>query len=137
MTELAAIAAGRWVGRRDKAGADAAAVAAMRSMTTTVAMDGVVVIGEGEKDQALMLYNGVRVGSGAGVACDVAVDPVDGTTLTAKGVSNAVSVLAVHSNRSRQAAYWIDYGRVLARVRGRYDDAVIASGAFGPVVPAS
>ena len=92
---MAAIAAGRWVGRRDKDGADAAAVAAMRSMMGTVAMDGVVVIGEGEKDQAPMLYNGERVGSGAGVACDVAVDPIDGTTLTAKGMGNAVSVLAV------------------------------------------
>ena len=89
------MAAGRWVGRRDKDGADAAAVAAMRAMMGTVTMDGVVVIGEGEKDDAPMLYNGERVGSGTGTACDVAVDPVDGTTLTSKGMGNAVSVLAV------------------------------------------
>jgi fructose-1,6-bisphosphatase II len=95
VTEAAAMAAGRWVGRGDKDGADAAAVAAMRAMMGTVAMDGVVVIGEGEKDDAPMLYNGERVGSGVGMSCDVAVDPVDGTTLTAKGMGNAVSVLAV------------------------------------------
>jgi fructose-1,6-bisphosphatase II len=95
VTEAAAMAAGRWVGRRDKDGADAAAVAAMRAMMGTVAMDGVVVIGEGEKDDAPMLYNGERVGAGTGTACDVAVDPIDGTTLTSKGMGNAVSVLAV------------------------------------------
>jgi fructose-1,6-bisphosphatase II len=95
VTEAAAMAAGRWVGRRNKDGADAAAVAAMRAMMGTVAMDGIVVIGEGEKDEAPMLYNGERVGSGTGTPCDVAVDPVDGTTLTAKGMGNAVSVLAV------------------------------------------
>jgi fructose-1,6-bisphosphatase II len=95
VTEAAAMAAGRWVGRRDKDGADGAAVAAMRSMMVSVAMDGVVVIGEGEKDDAPMLFNGEEVGSGTGTACDVAVDPVDGTTLTAKGMANAVSVLAV------------------------------------------
>ncbi|MGQ0718438.1 MAG: class II fructose-bisphosphatase [Pseudonocardiales bacterium] len=95
VTEAAAMAAGRWVGRRDKDGADASAVAAMRAMMVTVAMDGVVVIGEGEKDDAPMLYNGERVGSGTGTPCDVAVDPVDGTTLTSKGMGNAVSVLAV------------------------------------------
>ncbi len=95
VTEAAALAAGRWVGRGDKNAADGAAVDAMRAMMGTVAMDGVVVIGEGEKDAAPMLYNRERVGSGSGPACDVAVDPVDGTTLTAKGMSNAVSVLAV------------------------------------------
>lgn len=95
VTEAAAMAAGRWVGRRDKNGADAAAVAAMRAMMGTVVMDGVVVIGEGEKDDAPMLYNGERVGAGTGTPCDVAVDPIDGTTLTSKGMGNAVSVLAV------------------------------------------
>jgi fructose-1,6-bisphosphatase II len=95
VTEAAALAAGRWVGRGDKNGADGAAVDAMRSLLGNVAMDGTVVIGEGEKDQAPMLFNGERVGSGVGPACDVAVDPVDGTTLTAKGMTNAVSVLAV------------------------------------------
>ncbi|MGH3855024.1 MAG: class II fructose-bisphosphatase [Pseudonocardiaceae bacterium] len=93
VTEAAAMAAGRWVGRRDKDGADA--VAAMRAMLGTATMDGIVVIGEGEKDDAPMLYNGERVGSGTGTPCDVAVDPVDGTTLTSKGMGNAVSVLAV------------------------------------------
>ena len=95
VTEAAAMAAGRWVGRGDKNGADGAAVNAMRTLVHTVSMNGVVVIGEGEKDEAPMLYNGERVGDGTGAECDVAVDPVDGTTLTAKGMSNAVSVLAV------------------------------------------
>ncbi|HET7173542.1 MAG TPA: class II fructose-bisphosphatase [Nocardioidaceae bacterium] len=95
VTEAAAMAAGRWVGRGDKNGADGIAVNAMRTLIGTVAMDGVVVIGEGEKDNAPMLYNGEHVGDGTGPACDVAVDPIDGTTLTAKGMSNAVSVLAV------------------------------------------
>ena len=95
VTEAAAMAAGRWVGRGDKNGADGAAVNAMRQLITTVGMQGIVVIGEGEKDKAPMLYNGELVGSGTGPECDVAVDPVDGTTLTAKGMDNAVSVLAV------------------------------------------
>ncbi|MEE1927770.1 class II fructose-bisphosphatase [Streptomyces sp. TRM 70351] len=95
VTEAGAMASGRWVGRGDKNGADAAAVKAMRTLVSTVSMNGVVVIGEGEKDEAPMLYNGERVGDGTGPECDVAVDPVDGTTLTAKGMANAVSVLAV------------------------------------------
>ncbi|MGP3982559.1 class II fructose-bisphosphatase [Streptomyces sp. KR80] len=95
VTEAAAMAAGRWVGRGDKNGADGAAVKAMRTLVHTVSMNGVVVIGEGEKDEAPMLFNGERVGDGTGAECDVAVDPVDGTTLTAKGMGNAVSVLAV------------------------------------------
>jgi fructose-1,6-bisphosphatase II len=95
VTEAAAIAAGRWVGRGEKNEADGAAVDAMRQMIGTVAMNGVVVIGEGEKDDAPMLYNGERVGDGTGPECDVAVDPIDGTTLTAKGMSNAIAVLAV------------------------------------------
>ncbi|MBM9504458.1 class II fructose-bisphosphatase [Actinacidiphila acididurans] len=95
VTEAAAMAAGRWVGRGDKNGADGAAVQAMRTLVHTVSMNGVVVIGEGEKDEAPMLFNGERVGDGTGAECDVAVDPVDGTTLTAKGMPNAVSVLAV------------------------------------------
>jgi fructose-1,6-bisphosphatase II len=89
------MSAGRWVGRGDKNGADAAAVNAMRQLIGTVSMDGVVVIGEGEKDEAPMLYNGEHVGDGTGAECDVAVDPIDGTTLTSKGMSNAVAVLAV------------------------------------------
>ncbi|MDT0342398.1 class II fructose-bisphosphatase [Streptomyces litchfieldiae] len=95
VTEAGAMASGRWVGRGDKNGADGAAVHAMRTLISTVSMNGVVVIGEGEKDEAPMLFNGERVGDGSGPECDVAVDPVDGTTLTAKGMGNAVSVLAV------------------------------------------
>jgi fructose-1,6-bisphosphatase II len=95
VTEAAAMAAGRWVGRGDKNGADGVAVNAMRVMISTIGMNGVVVIGEGEKDQAPMLYNGEAVGDGTGPECDVAVDPIDGTTLTAKGMSNAIAVLAV------------------------------------------
>jgi fructose-1,6-bisphosphatase II len=95
LTEAAALAAGRWVGRGDKNAADGAAVDAMRSLISTVAMNGVVVIGEGEKDEAPMLYNGERVGDGTGPEVDVAVDPIDGTTLTGKGQDNALSVLAV------------------------------------------
>ncbi|MGK2874512.1 MAG: class II fructose-bisphosphatase [Nocardioides sp.] len=95
VTEAAAMAAARWVGRGDKNGADGVAVNAMRVMISTVAMNGVVVIGEGEKDNAPMLFNGERVGDGSGPECDVAVDPIDGTTLTAKGMSNAIAVMAV------------------------------------------
>jgi fructose-1,6-bisphosphatase II len=95
VTEAAAMAGGRWVGRGDKNGADGAAVNAMRSLIGTVSMNGIVVIGEGEKDQAPMLFNGEKVGSGAGPDCDVAVDPIDGTRLTALGMNNALSVMAV------------------------------------------
>jgi fructose-1,6-bisphosphatase II len=95
VTEAAAMAAGRWVGRGDKNGADAVAVNAMRVMISTIGMNGTVVIGEGEKDNAPMLYNGEQVGDGTGPDCDVAVDPIDGTTLTAKGMANAVAVMAV------------------------------------------
>jgi fructose-1,6-bisphosphatase II len=95
VTEAAAMAAGRWVGKGDKNGADGVAVNAMRVLISTVGMQGTVVIGEGEKDNAPMLFNGEEVGSGVGPSCDVAVDPIDGTTLTAKGMANAVSVLAV------------------------------------------
>jgi fructose-1,6-bisphosphatase II len=95
VTEAAAMAAGRWVGRGDKNGADGVAVNAMRVLISTVGMNGVVVIGEGEKDNAPMLFNGEAVGDGTGPECDVAVDPIDGTTLTAKGMNNAISVMAV------------------------------------------
>jgi fructose-1,6-bisphosphatase II len=100
VTEAAAMAAGRWVGRGDKNGADGAAVNAMRSLIGTVGMNGVVVIGEGEKDNAPMLYNGEQVGSGDGPECDVAVDPVDGTTLVAKGMNNGIAVMAVSPRNS-------------------------------------
>src|SRR6201989_2356112 len=95
VTEAAALAAARWVGRGDKDGADGVAVDAMRTMISTVQMRGTVVIGEGEKDNAPMLFNGEEGGDGTGPECDVAVVPIDGTTLTAKGMNNAVSVLAV------------------------------------------
>jgi fructose-1,6-bisphosphatase II len=95
VTESAAMGAGRWVGRGDKTGADQAAVDAMRAMLDSVSMDGVVVIGEGEKDEAPMLYNGEHVGDGTGPPVDVAVDPLEGTRLTALGQPNAIAVIAV------------------------------------------
>jgi fructose-1,6-bisphosphatase II len=95
VTEAAAMAAGRWVGRGDKEGGDGAAVDAMRRLINSIPMRGVVVIGEGEKDNAPMLYNGERVGDGTGPEVDVAVDPIDGTTLMSKGMPNALAVLAV------------------------------------------
>jgi fructose-1,6-bisphosphatase II len=95
VTEAAAMGAGRWIGRGDKIAADQAAVDAMRAMLDTVVMDGVVVIGEGEKDEAPMLYNGENVGEGGGPKVDVAVDPLEGTRLTALGQPNAIAVIAV------------------------------------------
>jgi len=94
-TEAAAIRAVPFIGRGDKNGADGAAVDAMRKFLGTVDFDGVIVIGEGEKDHAPMLFNGERVGNGRGPACDIAVDPIDGTSLTAAGRQNALSVIAV------------------------------------------
>jgi fructose-1,6-bisphosphatase II len=95
VTEAAAMAAGRWVGRGDKNSADQAAVDAMRLMLDTVSMSGSVVIGEGEKDEAPMLYNGEEVGNGQGPEVDVAVDPLEGTRLTALGMPNAIAVIAL------------------------------------------
>ncbi len=95
VTEAAAMAAARWAGRGEKESADQAAVDGMRAILDTVAMDGVVVIGEGEKDKAPMLYNGEQVGNGQGPAVDVAVDPLEGTRLTAHGQPNAISVIAL------------------------------------------
>src|SRR6266700_1262037 len=95
VTEAAAMAAGRWVGRGDKNAADQAAVDAMRAMLDSVSMDGIVVIGEGEKDEAPMLFNGESVGDGTGPQVDVAVDPLEGTRLTALGQPNAIAVMAV------------------------------------------
>src|SRR6187431_2255 len=99
-TESACLAAARWVGRGDKNAADNAAVQAMRLSLSTVSMDGIVVIGEGEKDDAPMLFNGERVGDGSSPAVDVAVDPIDGTTLTAQGKTNALAVIAVSDRES-------------------------------------
>src|SRR5436190_4351325 len=95
VTEAAAMAAGRWIGRGDKNAADRAAVDAMRAMLDTVSMNGSVVIGEGEKDEAPMLFNGEPVGDGTGPAVDVAVDPLEGTRLTALGQPNAITVIAL------------------------------------------
>ena len=95
VTEAAALAAGRWMGRGDKEAADQAAVDAMRVVLNSVSMDGVVVIGEGEKDEAPMLYNGEEIGDGNPPQIDIAVDPIDGTTLTSLGRPNAISVIAL------------------------------------------
>jgi fructose-1,6-bisphosphatase II len=100
VTEAAAMAASQWMGRGDKEGADGAAVDAMRLVLGTVSMDGTVVIGEGEKDEAPMLYNGERIGDGQPPEVDIAVDPVEGTTLTAKGGGNAISVIALSERGS-------------------------------------
>jgi fructose-1,6-bisphosphatase II len=94
-TEAAALAAGRWMGRGDKNAADGAAVEAMRVVLASVRMEGVVVIGEGEKDEAPMLYNGEQIGDGSPPSMDIAVDPVDGTTLTALGRGGAIAVIAM------------------------------------------
>jgi len=95
VTEAAAMGASRWIGRGDKNAADQAAVDLMRFMVNSVSMRGVVVIGEGEKDEAPMLFNGEEVGDGTGPEVDVAVDPLEGTRLTALGISGAISVIAV------------------------------------------
>src|SRR5947209_10159972 len=95
VTEAGAMAAARWIGRGQKESADKAAVDAMRYVLDSVAMRGVVVIGEGEKDEAPMLYNGEEVGNGEGPEVDVAVDPLEGTRLTALGQPNAIAVIAV------------------------------------------
>src|SRR6202795_3578791 len=94
-TEAAALAGGRWMGRGDKNAADGAAVEAMRVVLNSVSMDGVVVIGEGEKDEAPMLFNGEQIGDGSAPAMDIAVDPIDGTTLTSLGQPGAIAVIAL------------------------------------------
>jgi fructose-1,6-bisphosphatase II len=111
VTEAAAMGAGRWIGRGDKNAADQAAVDAMRAMLDTVSMTGVVVIGEGEKDEAPMLYNGEEVGEGGGPDVDVAVDPLEGTRLTALGQPNAIAVIAAAERGSMffpGAAFYMD-----------------------------
>ncbi|HWD01245.1 MAG TPA: class II fructose-bisphosphatase [Amycolatopsis sp.] len=124
VTEAAAMAAGRWVGRGDKIGGDGAAVDAMRQLVATVSMRGVVVIGEGEKDEAPMLFNGEEVGNGDGPDCDVAVDPVDGTTLMAKGMPNALAVLAVAERGAMfdpSAVFYMEKLAVGPEAAGRVD----------------
>src|SRR5919106_1602032 len=101
VTEAAALGCGRWIGRGDKNAADQAAVDAMRAMLDTVSMSGVVVIGEGEKDEAPMLYNGEEVGNGQGPEVDVAVDPLEGTRLTSVGQPNAIAVIALDRERNQ------------------------------------
>lgn len=104
VTETAAMGAARWLGRGDKEAADQAAVDGMRLHLSTLDIDGLVIIGEGEKDQAPMLFNGERLGSGTGIVVDVAVDPVDGTTLTASGIPGAIAVIALSEGRGSMYA---------------------------------
>jgi fructose-1,6-bisphosphatase II len=104
VTETAAMGAARWLGRGDKEAADQAAVDGMRMHLSTLDIDGVVIIGEGEKDRAPMLFNGERVGTGTGLEVDVAVDPVDGTTLTAAGIPGAIAVIALAEGRGTMYA---------------------------------
>jgi fructose-1,6-bisphosphatase II len=104
VTETAAMRAGRWLGRGNKEAADQAAVDGMRLHLSTIDIDGLVVIGEGEKDEAPMLFNGERVGTGQGVVVDVAVDPVDGTSLTAAGNPGAIAVMALSEGRGSMYA---------------------------------
>jgi fructose-1,6-bisphosphatase II len=104
VTETAAMGAARWLGRGDKEAADQAAVDGMRLHLATLDIDGLVVIGEGEKDSAPMLFNGERVGTGRGLVVDVAVDPVDGTTLTASGIPGAIAVIALSEGRGSMYA---------------------------------
>ncbi|KXB50355.1 class II fructose-bisphosphatase [Corynebacterium sp. MC-04] len=124
VTEAAALASGRWVGRGKKNEGDGAAVDAMRQMINTVAMRGVVVIGEGEKDEAPMLFNGEEVGTGEGPDIDIAVDPVDGTTLMAEGRQNAISVLAAAERGTMydpSAVFYMKKIAVGAEARGVVD----------------
>ena len=108
-TEAAAIRAVPFIGRGAKEDADGAAVDAMRAFLTTVSFDGTIVIGEGEKDNAPMLYNGEHVGNGSGPRCDIAVDPIDGTSLTAAGRNNALSVIAVSDSGAMLDASTVFY----------------------------
>src|SRR5207248_2746850 len=138
VTEAAAMAAGRWVGRGDKNGGDGAAVDAMRQLVSTVSMRGVVVIGEGEKDEAPMLYNGEEVGNGDGPDCDVAVDPIDGTTLMAKGMPNALAVLAVAERGAMfdpSAVFYMEKLAVGPDAAGKIDLAAPSAGR--PSMPAT
>ncbi|NOZ70434.1 MAG: class II fructose-bisphosphatase [Chloroflexi bacterium] len=114
VTEAAALSAGRWMGRGNKIAADQAAVDAMRLVLNTVEMDGIVVIGEGEKDEAPMLFNGERLGTGAPPRVDIAVDPIDGTRLTAEGGNGALAVVAVADRGSMYNPYHVVYMEKIA-----------------------
>jgi len=123
-TEAAALRSGRWMGRGDKNGADQAAVDAMRMALNSVPMNGIVVIGEGEKDEAPMLYIGERVGTGEGEEIDVAVDPVEGTTLLAEGMPGAIAIVAVaerHSFYNWRGIPYMDKLAVGERAKGVID----------------
>lgn len=109
VTEAAALAAGRWMGRGDKIAADQAAVDAMRLVLNTVEMDGVVIIGEGEKDEAPMLFNGEHLGTGAAPHVDIAVDPIDGTRLTAEGGHGALAVVAIAEHGTMYNPFHVVY----------------------------
>lgn len=104
VTETAALGAARWLGKGDKEAVDQAAVDGMRLHLSTMDIEGQVIIGEGEKDEAPMLFNGEKVGAGSGIVVDVAVDPVDGTTLTASGLPNAIAVIAMSEGRGSMYA---------------------------------
>jgi len=125
VTEAAAMGAGRWLGRGDKNAADGAAVESMRNMLTGIDMDGIVVIGEGEKDQAPMLYVGERIGNGQPPNVDVAVDPIDGTRLLAYGMPGAVAVVALAARGTMYAAppgiYYLSKIVVGHRAKGAID----------------
>ncbi|ALG84146.1 class II fructose-bisphosphatase [Gordonia phthalatica] len=124
VTEAAALAAGRWVGRGNKNAGDGAAVDAMRELLSTVSMRGTVVIGEGEKDEAPMLYNGEVVGNGEGPEVDVAVDPIDGTTLMAEGRPNSIAVIAVSERGTMydpSAVFYMNKIAVGAAAKGSID----------------
>ena len=125
VTEAAAIAAGRWIGRGDKNGADGLAVDAMRSALARIEMDGVVVIGEGEKDEAPMLYIGEEIGNGRPPRVDIAVDPIDGTRLLALGMPGAVAVVALAARGTMYSAppgiYYLEKIAVGRRARGAID----------------
>jgi len=129
-TEAAALAASRWVGMGQKESGDGAAVDAMRLLLSTVRMDGEIVIGEGEKDDAPMLFNGERVGSGKGPEVDVAVDPVEGTNLLAKGIHNSIAVLGVSKRNTMfkpGPAFYMDKLVVGPEAAGKVDlDAPVA-----------
>jgi fructose-1,6-bisphosphatase II len=124
VTEAAALASARWMGRGDKKGADGAATEAMRVILATVQMDGIIVIGEGEKDEAPMLYNGENVGDGSQPQTDIAVDPLEGTTLTALGRGNALCVIAVSPRGTMfnpGPAFYMDKLAVGAEAAGSID----------------
>jgi len=124
VTEAAALASARWMGRGDKEGADGAATEAMRVILSTVQMDGIIVIGEGEKDDAPMLYNGEHVGDGSQPETDIAVDPLEGTTLTALGRGNALCVIAVSPRGTMYnpgPAFYMDKLAVGAEAAGSID----------------